>query len=125
MKIIKKSGIRASNNAAKKRYVRAAEFDDEFDDIEDDEAISDAVDDVQENIEDLQDMVDDVEEDGVEIAVNNNIADHFIAECSGCNGVFISAVVDSDQEIEFVSGVCPLCGKETDQYLKWVIKAVE
>ena len=113
------------SNKAVKRYVKAAEEDDfdAFDDVDDADGIMDAIDDVADNVEDLQDAIDDVAEDEVEIAINNNIADHFIAECDRCNGIFISAVVDSDQVIDHVSGVCPLCGKETEQYLKWIIKS--
>ena len=122
------ANISASTTSKKivKRYVKAAEDDfEDFDDIEDGDGIIDAIDDVADNVEDLQDAVDDVKEDQVEIAVNNNIADHFIAECERCGGVFISAVVDSDQRIDHVSGVCPLCGRETEQYLKWIIKSAE
>lgn len=132
--VIKKKGstIKASKispNSAK-RYVRAAEEDefnfddedlDEFSDKESD-GLMDAINDVADNVEDLQDTMDEISEDEAEIAMNNNIADHFIAECDRCNGIFISAVVDSDQVIDHVSGICPLCGKETDQYLKWVIR---
>lgn len=99
-----------------KKYVRAADFGYEDDDI------SDAVDDLADSAEDLQDSVDDIEEDDENIEVNNNITDHYIAECDRCHGIFISAVVVSDQEVESVSGVCPLCGKESEQILKWVIK---
>lgn len=131
---IKKSKSRMSRPSGKKeisasrRYVRAAAEDEDFlDDFDDEDAdgIMDAIDDVADNVEDLQDAIDDIDEDEVDIAVNNNIADHYIAECDRCGGIFISAVVESDQEIDHVSGVCPLCNKETDQYLKWVIKATE
>lgn len=128
-KIVIKSSKNKVNTSSK--YIKAAEDDedldmpmrdfDDFDDVDDD-SIMDAIDDVADNVEELQDTIDDLEEDDVDIAMNNNIADHFIAECNRCNGVFISAVVDSDQQIDHVTGVCPLCGKETDQYLKWIIK---
>lgn len=100
------------------KYVRAAEFgtDDEF---------TDAVDQAADTVEDLQDAVDDYEEDDDSIAVNTNISDHYIAECDKCHGIFISAVVLSDQDVESVTGVCPLCGKESDQVLKWVIKDIK
>ena len=116
--------VKSSKDAARnKKYIKAAEDDfEDFDDVDDADGIIDAIDDVADNIEDLQDAIDDVDEDDVEIAINNNIADHFIAECDRCNGIFISAVVDSDQIIDHVSGICPLCGKDTDQYLKWIIK---
>lgn len=120
----KKISIKASDVANRRtKYIRAAEDDfDDFDDVDDGDTLLDALDDVADNVEDLQDAVDDMAEDKVEIAVNNNIADHFIAECDACNGIFISAVVDSDQQIDHVSGICPLCGKETDQLLKWIIR---
>lgn len=125
-RVVVKSSRNASNEA--KRYVRAAEEDfDDFEDVEEfgaDDSLTDAIDDVADNVEDLQDTIDDFEEDDVEISINNNIADHYIAECDRCNGVFISAVVDSDQVIDHVSGTCPLCGRDTDQYLKWVIRSV-
>lgn len=128
--VIKKKGkVVASSKSTQTstKYVKAAEED--FDDMDmedfadDDDSVMDAIDDVASNVEDLQDTLDDIQEDEVEIAINNNIADHFIAECDRCNGVFISAVVDSDQTIDHVTGICPLCGRETDQYLKWVIRS--
>lgn len=60
-----------------------------------------------------------------DIEADNNIAGHYIAECSRCHGVFISALIESDQQVEYLSGICPLCEKESDQYIKWVIKPVE
>ena len=122
--VIKKGNRIVANSSAKsrKKYIKAAE-EGPYADMDDADDIMDAVDDVADSIEDIQDSIDDIAEDEVQIAVNNNIADHYIAECDSCNGIFISAVVDSDQDIDFVSGVCPLCGKETEQHLKWVIKA--
>lgn len=112
------------------RYIKAAEEDEEFDDYEmddmaDDDSVLDAIDNVADNVEDLQDSVDEMQEDESEIELNNNIADHYIAECDRCKGIFISAVVDSDQQIDHVTGTCPLCGKETEQYLKWVIRPLD
>lgn len=104
-------------------FDRVDDFD--VDDAEDADGLMDAIDDVADNVDDLQDTLDEVDEDEVDIATNNNIANHFIAECEGCQGVFISAVVESDQEIDHVSGICPICGKETDQYLKWIIRDTE
>lgn len=127
--VIRKNGkvtIKSSTSTASKQYIKAAEEDDDnfgMDDVDDADGIMDAIDDVAENVEDLQDAVDDIQEDDVEIAVNNNIADHYIAECDRCKGIFISAVVDSDLVIDHVTGTCPLCGRETEQYLKWIIKA--
>ena len=129
--VIKKNGkvvIASSTNSPARssmRYVKAAVDDFDPEEMEDADGIMDAIDSVADNVEDLQDSIDEVKEDEVEIAMNNNIADHFIAECDRCNGVFISAVVDSDQTIDHVTGICPLCGRETEQYLKWVIRVAE
>lgn len=99
--------------------------DDMFaEDIEDDD-IDEQLDDISDTVEDLQDSVDEVEEDDVQIEVNNNIENHYIAECESCQGIFISSVVKSDQYLDKISGVCPLCNKETDQYLKWVVSPLE
>ena len=105
--------------------VTAAEEDDFLDEYDEDaDGIMDAVDDVADSVEDIKDTIDDVDEDDVDIALNNNISNHYIAECERCQGIFISAVVESDQEIDHVSGICPLCQKETDQYLKWIVRDV-
>lgn len=121
MKITKRSITAAS------KYVKAADEDEEFNDMdfEDADGVMDALDDVADDVEDIQDSIDDMEDDSVDIALNNNIANHYIAECDKCQGVFISAVIESDQEIDHVSGICPMCGKETDQYLKWVIREID
>lgn len=129
--VIKKNNKVVRKVTAATTYVKAADEDIEdfdssdFDNIDDTDGVIDALDELSDNVEELQDAVDDIEEDEVDIAMNNNIGDHFIAECDRCHGIFISAVVDSDQDIEYVTGVCPLCGKESDQYLKWLIKSVE
>lgn len=98
---------------------------DDFDTEDADDTFTDTLDDVADTVEDIQDSVDGIEEDDINIDMDNNIAGHYIAECDGCHGVFISATLESDQEVEKVSGVCPLCNKETDQYLKWVIVDVK
>ena len=90
----------------------------------DDDSLNDQIDDLSDTVEDLQDTLDDVDEDDIGIEVDNNIAGHFIAECERCKGIFISAVVESDQEVTSVNGICPVCGKETEQVLKWVIKEI-
>lgn len=92
---------------------------------EDDATISDNIDALSDQVEDLQDSVDDIEEDDVDIELDNNITNHYIAECEGCHGIFISAMIESDQVVEKITGTCPLCEKETDQYLKWIVKGVE
>ena len=86
------------------------------------EDIRDTIDDLADSVGEVQDVVDDVEEDDVDIELDNNIANHFIAECDRCHGVFISAMVETDQDVKSVTGICPLCDKETEQILKWIIK---
>lgn len=86
---------------------------------------SEAVDDLAENVQEVQDTIDDMDEDDPSIEVNNNIEDHLIAECERCHGIFISAILQSDMEIDHVTGTCPLCGRESNQYLKWVVKPAE
>lgn len=117
--------------ATKKIYAAEDDFDsfdedmsrDDVEDviIEEDDALNDTLDDMQDAIEDMQDAVNEVEEDDIDIDVNNNITDHYIAECEKCKGVFISAVLASDSSIRSVTGICPLCGKESTQYLKWLV----
>jgi hypothetical protein len=97
----------------------------EMDDIDD--SFSEQLDDVADTVEDIQDVVtdDDHQEDSINIEVDNNIAGHYIAECDKCKNVFISATVLSDQIVNSVSGICPICREESEQYLKWVIQPVE
>lgn len=92
-------------------------------DVEDSE-FKDTFDDLADTVDDMQDQIEEVDEDDIDIELDNNISDHFIAECDRCQGVFISALRQSDQEVEKISGICPLCQKRTDQYLKWIIKDV-
>jgi len=81
-------------------------------------------DDVLEEVEETEDagMGEDGQQDGSTIDIDNNITNHLIAECQNCHGVFISAMLASDQIIESINGVCPLCNKDTEQFLKWIIK---
>ena len=112
----------------KSRIVAADEdFGDDFgtEYMDEPSDVEDTIDDIADDIEDIQDDLDDIEEDDIHIEVENNIEDHYIAECDRCHGIFISAVIESDQVVENISGVCPLCEKESDQYLYWVIKKVE
>lgn len=99
----------------------------DFEDVDfQDEEVTDTIDDMADNIEDMKDQIDeDVVEDDTTIEVDNNIDDHYIAECDICHGIFISAVTESDQDVQSITGVCPLCGKESDQYLNWVVKPRE
>lgn len=118
--------IYSSVNISAASYISAAGEDEEdFDDedlIDDEDSISDQLEDLSDDLEDIQDDMNDVEEDNVNIDMNNNIEGHYIAECDRCHGVFISAVSESDQVVEKISGICPLCDEESDQYLKWVIR---
>ena len=75
-----------------------------------------------ESLEDDADVQEDFEEDDVNIDVDNNIVNHLIAECDNCKGIFISAMIASEQEVDSINGICPLCNKETTQMLKWIIK---
>ena len=93
--------------------------------VEDDEAFDDTLDDIADSVEDMQDTLDEVQEDDIDIEVDNNVEGHLIAECDKCHGIFISAMIESEQEVEKISGICPLCDKESDQYFKWVIHAIE
>lgn len=91
---------------------------DEMSDFE----ITEDIDNIADQITDVQDNLDDVDEDDIEIETENNIVNHYIAECDSCHGIFISAMLESDQAVSKISGVCPICGKETDQFLNWIIR---
>lgn len=112
------------------------DFDDDFDEtphepveddtVADDDSITDTLNDMSEQLDDLQDdITDPSNEDDINIDINNNIDNHYIAECEKCHGIFISSLIASDQRVESIHGVCPLCDKESDQYLKWIVEAVE
>ena len=121
------SSITSSSNVKRNQRIVAA--DEDFDEIVDDElpdedSFSDSLDDLSDQVEDIQDKVDDIPEDDVNIDTDNNISNHYIAECDTCHGIFISAMIESDQKVDKISGVCPLCEKETDQYLRWIVKDV-
>lgn len=118
----------------RKTRIVAAEGDDfdsfdSFDDFgevsEEDDGLNDQLDDIADDIEDMKDDVEDFQEDDPSIEIDNNITDHYIAECEKCKGIFISAVSESEQEVTSITGVCPLCGKESVQNLRWVVKSVE
>lgn len=79
------------------------------------------VDGVEEEVID-EDMGEDGQQDGSTIEVDNNIFNHLIAECQNCHGIFISAMIASDQAVESINGVCPLCSKETEQFFIGIIK---
>lgn len=131
MIIKKRSAVTAASNRMR-RIVADDEDDMQLDDsaidmLDDDgfdSSDDEAIDDIADAVDDLQDSVDDVVQDDEQIEVENNIEDHYIAECDRCKGIFISAVKESDEPMEYVHGTCPLCGEETDQTLKWVVRAV-
>ena len=111
----------------KGKITAAAEDFDDFDtDFLDDSTdnVVDHLDDMQDDIEDIQDDIEEIKEDDETIEIENNIVDHYIAECSKCKGIFISAVIRTEQEIDHITGKCPLCEKESDQYLKWYVAEV-
>lgn len=105
---------------ASDKVITAAEDDEILDDF-DGVGIDEALDDVADTVEDIQDDLDDVQEDAPDIETDNNIEGHFIAECEHCHQLFISAMQESEQIVQSVRGVCPLCGRDGEQYLKWVI----
>lgn len=127
---MKRFSVKASRANSKRRVVAADEdeslenmdFEGDIDSVDD--GFQDTLDDVADAVEDIQDTVDEDKEDEVSIEIENNIDDHYIAECEKCHGIFISATVESDQDVQKVTGECPLCGEESDQYLKWVVKKV-
>lgn len=102
-------------------------FDDEFDDepFGGDEMLDEESDEFVPEELSLEDEDYENPESDPDIETDNNISGHYIVECDRCHGIFISALVESDQQVEFISGVCPLCEKESDQYIKWVVKPVE
>ena len=116
--------INKSTLKGKQRVVAANVFEDDSDvDFNEvDDTLSSQLNDIQDQIEDVQDTVSDIEEDGVDIDIDNNITNHLIAECENCHGIFISAMIASDQDVDSITGVCPLCSKNSTQQLKWIVK---
>lgn len=132
------SRIMSGQNTSDLQIITAAnDFDsDDFDEIPhepveddavaDDDSITDTLNNMSEQLDDLQDDISDPSnEDDINIDINNNIDNHYIAECEKCHGIFISSLIASDQRVESIHGVCPLCDKESDQYLKWIVESVE
>jgi hypothetical protein len=104
-----------------KKPIMAADFDIPS---ETETEFVDTIDDIADSVDDIQDTMEQVEEEDVDIEMDNNIANHYIAECDSCHGIFVSALIQSDQEVESITGICPLCDKDTTQYLYWIIKNV-
>lgn len=119
------SSVTSSSITAADDDFESDDFSDETDPTDSTDSLSDNIDDIADTVEDIQDTIDDVQEDDVNIQVENNISDHYIAECERCHGIFISSVIRSEQPLEKISGTCPLCDRQTDQYLKWVVKDVK
>ena len=84
--------------------------------------VNDSLDDLADNVEDIQEEINEIDEDRIDIELDNNITDHYIAECEKCKGIFISAMTESDQVVDSIHGTCPICEEESDQYLLWIIK---
>ena len=112
--------IHAKTNVQPKTKVYAAESDNVFDDLDGFEGAD--LDGEENAAEVAEDMGEDGQQDGSTIDVENNITNHLIAECQNCHGIFISAMIASDQAVESINGVCPLCNKDTEQSLLWIIK---
>lgn len=107
--------------------ITAADEDDAFgfDEFDEEDVEEDTVDADDEDLEeDVEEEFEDPESDP-SIEVDNNIEGHYIVECDRCKGIFISALIESDEIVDHISGVCPLCEKESEQYIKWVVKPVE
>lgn len=114
--------VRASIDPKRRpRNVFAAEnlFEDETDLAS--PPLDNDADEVEEDVVD-EDMGEDGQQDGSTIEIDNNIFDHLIAECQNCHGIFISAMIASDQDVQSINGVCPLCSKETEQFFIGIIK---
>lgn len=49
-----------------------------------DDGLFDQIDNIAESVDDIQEEIDGIEEDEVDIELDNNIANHYIAECDVC-----------------------------------------
>ena len=107
------------------KRIYGASDDFESDDFESTDSIVDQIDEVSDQLDEMQEDIDAIQQEDPNIMVENNIDNHYIAECDACHGIFISSMTESDQEVDKITGICPLCEKETDQYLNWVVKAVD
>lgn len=125
-RIISKTDILAADDDADDPSMDDGfDADPDFDVMDEDASMDDTLDSMADDIEDLQDAVDEVQEDDPSIDIDNNISDHYIVECDRCKGIFISAVIESDQQVRKVTGTCPLCGKETEQLVKWIVRDID
>ena len=106
----------------KRPILAADDFDDEDIFNTEDESNNEEFVEEEEIDEDAEPKEANIQEDDPDIDVDNNIQNHLIAECDNCKGIFISAMIASEQDIESINGICPLCNKDTTQTLKWIIK---
>ena len=106
----------------KRPILAADDFDDEDIFNTEDESNNEEFVEEEEIDEDAEPKEANIQEDDPDIDVDNNIQNHVIAECDNCKGIFISAMIASEQDIESINGICPLCNKDTTQTLKWIIK---
>lgn len=104
--------------------VKAAMDDMDFDSLEDAQNVQDAAEDASNALNDLQDAVDDLSDAPTDsiLDMDNNIENHYIAECCRCHEVFISAVTESDSQVDSIEGECPCCHESTKQDLKWIVR---
>lgn len=104
--------------ASSKTPIMAAD-DDDFD-VDDFSDVDTPDDTTPEEDEEISDQAPEVS--GTDIDTDNNITDHYIAECEQCHGVFISSLKESEEGITSITGICPLCNKKTTQNLKWIVR---
>lgn len=95
--------------------------------VDDSEGIQNSLDNVEDTLNNVQDIVEDLYDGphNTVFDIENNISNHYIAECERCHEVFISAVVESETSTESVEGECPICHETSKQYLKWIIREAE
>ena len=128
-----------NNTVRKSRKIYGAEGDLEpasrdmfLDDLDDEEATE------NEDTEDTEDdsdvkSIDDEEypfgeeqiQTPVAIEVDNNIDNHYVAECEVCKKPIITAVIKSDSVVQSIQGICPVCNNESTLYLRWLLSPVE
>mgnify|MGYP007047952173 CR=1 FL=1 len=107
---------------AAKPVMAAPDFMEDLKDVED---LSESIDNAADAVEDIQDVVDDIDDapEDTLLDIDNNIENHYIAECTRCHEVFISAVVESESSVDSIEGECPCCHEQTKQELKWIVRS--
>lgn len=120
-----KSNVKASTNIFAADEDEDGPFEEE-EDIEEEDIPELNTDEVEDILDDEQeDFEDDIAQDSPAIETENNLANHFIAECDVCKGIYISPVVNSSTNPTSVEGTCPICGKDTTQTFRWIISDFE